>query len=126
MSITEENKYNQIKTALNYHKLLASGLFFEFYPDLCGTWEKDLIVICPDAKQIEDLSYKNNNTDDSNNKYKSKLIDECPKCGSTSTKFEYIRNFSEMFKREKILVCLSCGHEHKLTDSEVKEYYAKK
>jgi hypothetical protein len=43
-----------------------------------------------------------------------------------NTKFEYIRNFSERFKQEKILGCLSCGHEHKLTDSEVKGYYAKK
>jgi hypothetical protein len=126
MSITEEDKYNQIKTALNYHKLLASGLFFEFYPELCGTWEKDLIVICPDAKLIEDLSYKNNNTDDSNNKYKSKLINECPKCGSMGTNFDYMRNYSEKNKLDKILVCFNCGNKHKLTDSEVKEYYDKK
>lgn len=32
INMTEKEKYN---------KLLKSGMFFEFYPDLTGNWEKD-------------------------------------------------------------------------------------
>lgn len=37
--------YEQIKTKENYDKLLASGMFWEFHPELTGNWEVDKIVI---------------------------------------------------------------------------------
>ena len=37
--------YEQIKTKENYHKLLASGMFWEFYPELTGNWEVDKVII---------------------------------------------------------------------------------
>lgn len=37
--------YTQIKTKENYDKLLSSGMFFEFHPELTGNYEKDMINI---------------------------------------------------------------------------------
>jgi hypothetical protein len=37
--------YKQIKTKENYLKLLHSGMFWEFYPELTGDWEKDKEII---------------------------------------------------------------------------------
>ena len=39
------DKYKNIKTKENYDKLLASGMFWEFYPELTGNWDKDKIII---------------------------------------------------------------------------------
>ena len=44
--------YEQIKTKENYDKLLASGMFWEFHPELSGDWNKDKILILDiDTKQ---------------------------------------------------------------------------
>jgi hypothetical protein len=37
--------YEQIKTKENYNKLLNSGMFFEFHPELTGNWNIDKKVI---------------------------------------------------------------------------------
>ena len=37
--------YEQIKTKESYNKLLASGMFWEFYPELTGNWEIDKAII---------------------------------------------------------------------------------
>ena len=42
------NKYKNIKTKDNYEKTLKSGMFWEFYPELSGEWEKDMSIINPD------------------------------------------------------------------------------
>lgn len=39
-------KYKQINTKSNYNKLLHSGLFWEFYPELKGDWNIDKNIIC--------------------------------------------------------------------------------
>jgi hypothetical protein len=40
-----KNMYEQIKTKENYDKLLSSGMFWEFYPELTGDWIKDISII---------------------------------------------------------------------------------
>lgn len=35
------SKYRYIIEKENYDKLLNSGMFFEFYPELTGNWEED-------------------------------------------------------------------------------------
>lgn len=37
--------YKNIKTKENYDKLLNSGMFWEFHPELSGDWEKDKVLI---------------------------------------------------------------------------------
>ena len=37
----KKNKYKPITTYHNYITLLDSGMFWEFYPELTGEWEKD-------------------------------------------------------------------------------------
>ncbi len=37
--------YEQIKTQEAYLKLLESGMFWEFHPELTGDWEKDIKII---------------------------------------------------------------------------------
>lgn len=37
--------YKQIKTKENYNKLLTSGMFWEFHPELTGDWEVDKAII---------------------------------------------------------------------------------
>jgi len=46
------DKYKNIKTKDNYEKTLKSGMFWEFYPELSGEWEKDMRIINP---PIEDF-----------------------------------------------------------------------
>ena len=38
-------KYKHIKLKRDYNKLLKSGMFFEFHPELSGEWKKDKKVI---------------------------------------------------------------------------------
>jgi len=35
------DKYKQISIRENYNKLLKSGMFWEFYPELSGVWNTD-------------------------------------------------------------------------------------
>jgi hypothetical protein len=37
--------YKNIKAKENYDKLLESGMFWEFHPELTGDWGKDKQVI---------------------------------------------------------------------------------
>ena len=37
--------YKQIKTKEGYLSLLKSGMFYEFYPELSGNWEKDRVLL---------------------------------------------------------------------------------
>lgn len=46
-------KYKQINTEENYNKLLNSGMFWEFYPELTGRWEVDKKLILPDVVQAK-------------------------------------------------------------------------
>lgn len=39
------NKYFNISKKEWYDRLLASGMFWEFYPELSGIWDKDKSVI---------------------------------------------------------------------------------
>lgn len=39
------NLYKNIKTKENYDKLLKSGMFWEFHPELTGLWVLDKDVI---------------------------------------------------------------------------------
>jgi len=43
--IKNMDKYKNIKTKENYEKLLASGMFWEFHPELTGNWEQDKLII---------------------------------------------------------------------------------
>lgn len=38
-------KYQKIENKEDYYKLLNSGMFFEFYPELSGSYEKDIVII---------------------------------------------------------------------------------
>lgn len=38
-------KYNKIKSQEDYTKLLNSGMFWELFPELTGSWEEDKKVI---------------------------------------------------------------------------------
>lgn len=40
-----ENKYNKINTREKYESLLKSGMFWEFYPELSGEYDKDIINV---------------------------------------------------------------------------------
>lgn len=40
--------YRHIQTKENYNKLLTSGMFWEFHPELTGDWEKDKKIINKD------------------------------------------------------------------------------
>ena len=42
-------QYKQINTEENYNKLLNSGMFWEFYPELIGRWDIDKKLILPDV-----------------------------------------------------------------------------
>jgi hypothetical protein len=58
-------KYKQINTEENYNKLLNSGMFWEFHPELTGTWEVDIKLILPDVVKSfycnqDDGEYNNN------------------------------------------------------------------
>ena len=57
--------YEQIKTKHLYNQVLASGMFWEFYPELTGEWIKKLYLMnlynheawhkCPKCKGYYDL-----------------------------------------------------------------------
>ncbi len=42
MKIKEE--YKQVATKENYDRLLKSGMFWEFHPELSGDWNEDKIL----------------------------------------------------------------------------------
>jgi len=48
-----EDKYKQISTEENYHKLLKSGMFFEFYPELVGKWDIDNINFVKEPEYLK-------------------------------------------------------------------------
>lgn len=52
------NDYKNIQTKDNYDLLLKSGMFFEFYPELSGDWEKDKLVIKQLSKQLASFYHK--------------------------------------------------------------------
>lgn len=39
------DRYKGIKTKENYDKLKATGMFWEYHPELTGDWEVDKLVI---------------------------------------------------------------------------------
>ena len=45
ITIERDGNYKQIRQRDNYNKLLNSGMFWEFYPELSGNWEIDKIKI---------------------------------------------------------------------------------
>lgn len=58
-------QYKQINTEEKYTKLLNSGIFWEFHPELTGTWEVDEKLILPDVVESfycnqDDGEYNNN------------------------------------------------------------------
>lgn len=50
------NDYKHITTEVNYIKLLKTGMFFEFYPELTGNWCDDEIIINKTMIDIEDYN----------------------------------------------------------------------
>jgi N6-adenosine-specific RNA methylase IME4 len=48
------DRYKQIKTRKHYDMLLASGMFWEFHPELTGVWSEDRLLI-----QAEDVKKYN-------------------------------------------------------------------
>ena len=38
--------YKNIQSKENYDKLLSSGMFWEFHPELSGNWDSDKVVVC--------------------------------------------------------------------------------
>ena len=48
---THFDPYANIKTETHYRLLLASGMFWEIYPELTGDWDKDKEIIHGKAKQ---------------------------------------------------------------------------
>ena len=41
-----ESIYKNIQSKENYDKLLSSGMFWEFHPELSGNWDSDKVVVC--------------------------------------------------------------------------------
>lgn len=57
--------YAQIKSKENYNKLLSSGMFFEFHPELSGNYEKDMInIINSDLNENGDKPYSDHEIDE--------------------------------------------------------------
>ena len=56
--------YTQIKTKENYDKLLSSGMFFEFYPQLSGNYAKDMININSDFDGNDNKPYSEHEIDE--------------------------------------------------------------
>ena len=50
------NKYQHIKNKQNYDKLLNSGMFWEFHPELTGIWNDDKIIIHDEKRSMIDRS----------------------------------------------------------------------
>lgn len=42
--------YDNIKQKSDYDKLLATGMFWEFHPELTGAWNVDKVVILGQPK----------------------------------------------------------------------------
>jgi len=51
------DRYKQIKTKENYDKLLYSGMFWEFHPELTGVWSEDKILIQAEEPKLYDVIY---------------------------------------------------------------------
>ena len=49
--------YRQIKTRENYDKLLYSGVFWEFHPELTGVWSEDRLLINAKEPKKYDVIY---------------------------------------------------------------------
>jgi hypothetical protein len=47
--------YQNIQTKENYLLLLKSGMFFEFYPELTGDWEKDVVIINSEKQNFSEV-----------------------------------------------------------------------
>lgn len=39
MSTEEENRFEKLQSSYDYHQLVASGMAWEFYPELETSWE---------------------------------------------------------------------------------------
>lgn len=96
-----DNRYKNITTEENHKKLLDSGMFFEFHPELTGDWQKDEFTIL--NKEIKDITSKileetMNKKENTNNDFKSRL--EAEKAELTE-KMEKLRAFvsSEAFTK---------------------------
>ena len=48
-----EPDYNKINNIDDYEKLLETGMFFEFYPDLTGDYDTDMKLIDDLERKIE-------------------------------------------------------------------------
>ena len=45
-AMVKDNKdYNYIRKRDNYLRALNSGMFWKYYPELSGDWEKDKLII---------------------------------------------------------------------------------
>ena len=45
-AMVQDNKhYNYIRKRDNYLRALNSGMFWKYYPELSGDWEKDKLII---------------------------------------------------------------------------------
>lgn len=55
--------YDNIKEKSDYDKLLATGMFWEFHPELTGAWEIDKVVILrqPEPEKQEVYTMENTN-----------------------------------------------------------------
>lgn len=65
--------YKQIKNKEDYDKLLNSGMFWEFHPELSGDWNKDKnLILDIDTKQEDRklFTFVYVTEDDIKNKYK--------------------------------------------------------
>lgn len=50
------NQYKNINTRENYDRLLSSGMFWEFHPELSGDWERDKAVVLGEKFKLTPLS----------------------------------------------------------------------
>ncbi len=65
--------YKQIKNKEDYDKLLNSGMFWEFHPELSGDWNKDKNLILDVETELDDkaiFTFIYVTEDDIKNKYK--------------------------------------------------------
>lgn len=60
--------YKIVGTKEHYNILLESGMFFEFYPELTGTWDIDKVKIVNEMKKADSHQPKNHNNELSNYK----------------------------------------------------------
>lgn len=50
-----QEKYNNINTKEKYDKLLEIGMLINFYPELTGDYENDLLIITGDELELDDF-----------------------------------------------------------------------